>query len=898
MKSLPLRLRACSVPLPVAAGWLASPDAESWLREARRICEANARAVVKFYPLAVSLHDHAVSGVIITVSGAEVALEKIFGPQVQRLGMAVPGVLVPVNSRLEPALTAEEQRRLFPWPVQFVHPVLGVTGFDEADAITPEQLLAPPAVERMAWYAAVPGPVEPPPLLQITLLHDVSLEELMAGEGGDIASQRPDKIKKPGAPGSGLLDRAAGAAGSAIGALGAGALRAFGAGRAADRLAQWSRRQWEEVMDRRKKELNRLLDRFDKDLLEALRHAIPLTGAESRRGTAPQPGWRLGARSMNLDSRSHGSGPVDVWNIENDMRLKLERRYRDAAAREAGAGHWGRAAYIYGELLGDWNMAAQMLEKAGRPREAARIYLDRLRSGARAAACLEKAGLLAEAAALYREAGMHEKAGDLLAALGQEKAAREQWQLALQRLASPLDQAKLLETKLGDPDRALFVLDRAWPGTPHAQACFEEEFALLGRHERHAEAAEVLARLERNPRARLSPVTATVTALRSVFRSYPDSAVNARAAELALQFSGEFLAREPQGTSAKQLLALLPQFAPGDRIISRDVNRFSIGHNKPAVPLLMRGGKTLRSKEVVELVPAFEWTTAWHSLAACEGGLSAVGTCYDAKDKVTLYFRWLERPDGRSYAMGERVPDFPGKLEHIVCPHSTLSAVFLHRGDRSAFWVGHEGRCEIKDTLALGRSDDEFLLLCHKATAGLVAETYGADGGLRRSRVLDLAPPEIKNSDWFAGGHGEDIWVAGPSVACCVNGKIEFQQTQLNGPVTCLAIAPPVLSSQAIAIASGEAVLLIPRGQEQPMECVNLWSGTGGVPPVATFTRDGRAVIADARGGVVYALRKSCAKAADIVIPPGSGDLISAAPYGTQGFAFLTGTGKVLIYGG
>jgi hypothetical protein len=149
-------------------------------------------------------------------------------------------------------------------------------------------------------------------------------------------------------------------------------------------------------------------------------------------------------------------------------------------------------------------------------------------------------------------------------------------------------------------------------------------------------------------------------------------------------------------------------------------------------------------------------------------------------------------------------------------------------------------------------------------------------------RVLDLAPPTVKDADWFVGGHGEDIWVAGPGVVCCVNEQVEFQLAHLNAMVTGFAVAP--------------AVLLIAHGGTKPLESVNLWSGTMEAPPVVTFTRDGRAVIADAGGGVVYALRKSCEKSADIVIPPGSGDLISAAPHSTQGFAFLASTGKVLLY--
>lgn len=893
---LPLQpsLRPSSATLPVAAGWIASGDAALWMREARRVCESNARAVVRFYPLAVSARDHAAGGAILVVSGAEVALEKVLGPQVMRLGFSRPGVLVPVGTELLPALTEDEARRVFPWVLQFVHPVLGVTGFEEADALAPEQLLAPPVVERMGWFAAVPGPVEPPPLKEITLVQEVTLEELMAGEGGDIASERPDRPDKQPKPGADLLGRAAGAVGSGLAGLGAGVLRALGAGGMADKLGAMSQKMWRDVIDRRQRELSKLLDRFDKDTLDALRHAIPLTGAESRRGSAPQPGWQLGARSMDLNSRTQGSGPVDVWNIDNDTRLKLERRYREAASKEAAAGQYGRAAYIYGELLGDWNMAAQMLEKAGRPREAARIYLDRLRSGPRAAECLEKAGLLAEAAALYQEARMHEKAGDVLAKLGNEEAAREQWRQALLHMSNPLHEARLLETKLRDVDRALFVLDRAWPGSPQALACFEEEFALLGRHERHAEAAEVLARLERNPKARLNLVTTTVSGLRTVFQKYPDSMVRDRAAELAVQFIGEFLSREPKGSSAKQLLATLPQFAPGDRLLSRDAGRFGIGHNKPEVPLLARMEKALRVERVVELQGKYRW----ESLASGPRGLSVAGVIELAKGmKVAALDVMIAGAVPREYKH-ELPKATRGRITHIICGNGEHVTAFLDRSQEMVAKIYSGGFEGSMDGIAIGvfQGQELFLVLNYNPTGSLSADVYVSDGELVHSNVLDLAPPSIKDADWFVGGHGEDIWVAGPAVACCVNAKVEFQLAQLSGPVTCFAVAPATLSSQAIAVASGEAVLLIAHGGTKPLESVNLWSGTTAAPPIATFTRDGCAVIADACGGVVYALRKSCEKSADIVIPPGSGDLISAAPHGAQGFAFLTSTGKVLLY--
>jgi tetratricopeptide (TPR) repeat protein len=887
-------LRYSDSNLPVAAGWVACGDAAVWMEEARRVCETVPGAEVRFYPLAVSARDHAAGGAVLVVSGANVALEKVLGPRVMRLGFALPGVLVPVGARLLPALTEAEARRVFPWGLQVVHPVLGVTGFEESDAVAPEQLVALPVVERMGWFAAVPGPAEPPPLQEITLVQEVTLEELMGGEGGDIASERPDRKDKSPKPGADLLGRAAGAVGSGLAGLGAGILRTLGAGSVADKMGAWSQKMWTEVMDHRQRELNKLLDRFDKDTLDALRHAIPLTGAESRRGAAPQPGWQLGARSLDLNARSHGSGPVDVWDINAETRLKLERRYREAAGKEAAAGQFGRAAYIYGELLGDWNMAAQMLEKAGRPREAARIYLDRLRSGAKAAECLEKAGLLAEAAALYREAGMHEKAGDVLAQLGNEEAAREQWRQALQRMSNALEQARLLETKLRDVDRALFVLDRAWPGSPQALACFEAEFALLGRHERHTEAAEVLARLERNPKARLNLVTATVSGLRTVFQKYPDSTVRERAAELAVQFTGEFLSREPKGASAKQLLAALPQFAPGDRLLSRDAGRFGIGHNKPDVPLLARMEKVLRVERVVELGSK----TEWRSLASHSRTLSAAGWKETAAVGRAFPYRSLVIGDGDEPGaeLWDGMPPYKCRMEHLLYSEEA-NPVYLFRDQQLVMWsldwnVELEAGC-----LAIGITSDprEFVRLEYTNTASLIVSYFGS-ARAQAPRVLDLAPPSIKDADWFVGGHGDDIWVAGPGVVCCVNEKVEFQTAHLNGPVTGFAVAPAVLASQAIAVASGEAVLLIAHGGTKPLESVNLWSGTTEAPQVVTFTRDGRAVIADAGGGVVYALRKSCEKSADIVIPPGSGNLISAAPHGAQGFAFLTSTGKVLLF--
>jgi hypothetical protein len=896
MPDLPLRLRPADPPLPVRAGWLPVADPKRWLAEARRLEERSSGVVVTFYPLAGVHPDPGNSGVVITVAGNLPDGAPAFSPQVQPLGEILPGVFVPVHSTLEPALTEEEQRRFFPWSVHFIHPVLGVTGFEAGDARLPWQLLDLPTVEQAGWFAAVPGPPAAPPLRQLTLVQEAAAEAWPADEAGDIGSLGPDP--KAVKPGPGLLGKAAARAAGAAGAWGAASLKQFGFGKSAASLAAWSHRQVQDLEDRRQKELNKLLDRFDKDVLDGLRHAIPLAGAEARRGTAETPGWQLGPQNPELNPFRQGSGAVDPWSIAAEIRLKLEKRYREAAANEAAAGQWGRAAYIYGALLGEWGRAAEMLEKAGRPREAARIYTERLRSGLRAAQCLEQAGLLAEAAALYQEAGSHEKAGDLMAALGQPDAARERWELACKYLSNPLEKARLLETKLNDPDRALLVLESVPLQAGQAQACFEARFALLGRLERHAAAAVLLEDLENHPGRRLEPVSAMVACLHTLHTGYPDPVLRVKAATLAPWLIGTALAKSLSRAERGRLLGWLPRFSPCDRLLARDAERFAMTKYRPAVPLLEQtSGNLLRPDRVIQLDASLQWESitdsaegphvlgwspAWtaekHYVSPVAGGVMNG----QAPERIT----WKGFPAGAQ------------RFSHIVCQASGSRVLAIHSHHlKTVVWQDGGGFPDDSKALTLGRAENgEFVILTVSPTGSLLAEFFGPDGYPRRTRVLDFAPPGLENGDWFTGMHGRDLWMAGMKVVCCITEKTEYQHIDLAGPVTAFAVAPPVLSSQAMAVAEGEVVLMIPHGPGRALEKIGLFSGSARKPPVVAFTNDGRAVIADADGGVIYQVADGCRKQAEIAIPPGSGELIAAAATGARGFAFLTSTGQVLGY--
>ena len=228
-----------------------------------------------------------------------------------------------------------------------------------------------------------------------------------------------------------------------------------------DKIHEWAKKNWKNIADARQRELNRLLDMMDKDPLQGLRYAIPLSGFEGRRGQS-SPGWKLGKRNLTLGGNSQGGHAVDGWDIDYQTQLALERKYRQAALNETAAGNHDRAAYIYGELLGDWGTAAKSLSEAGRHREATAIYLNKLNNPHLAAAALEKSGLLDQAAEQYLNGQNFVKAGDLYLQMEQESRARQCYSDAIAASKDPIVTSRLYFEKLSDSDSALLVLEQQW----------------------------------------------------------------------------------------------------------------------------------------------------------------------------------------------------------------------------------------------------------------------------------------------------------------------------------------------------------------------------------------------------------------------------------------------------
>ena len=253
-----------------------------------------------------------------------------------------------------------------------------------------------------------------------------------------------------------------------------------------EQLRDWTQRRlavdWNELENKRQREIERLLSLLQNDPDQGLDYAIPLARNASGRGgglpTSSLPSRNLDHRSRDAESFGASNG----WVIAPELRWKLETRYRELAKREVRLRRYRRAANLYGVLLGDWEAAAKTLEAGGHYLDAGEIIRDRLNNAAAAADCFRRGGRFEEALELWRSLKRHSEAADMLRGLGRETEAIVEYRLAVQQLcvqADPVGASIILMEKLREPDEALALLARSWPYGIAARRCFEERLRLL-----------------------------------------------------------------------------------------------------------------------------------------------------------------------------------------------------------------------------------------------------------------------------------------------------------------------------------------------------------------------------------------------------------------------------------
>lgn len=580
---------------PPTAAFLAGAEPLAWLRELSRW--QLAPAALSCYVVPESVQSVRPAGLLVLFAAGTLPPADLREPY----GTVAGRLYLPTHATLRPAATEAELQGQLLYTVQFLHPTIGLVGFETTDRLALADLLALPAPRPADWARALPGALLPPPLRSIRVQRPSAAEVLEAGQADigtapliDLPNQPAPPsllaqtldVFKEGALRTGLAASQRLLAGlTALGGLhpggggfggtnaGNGAASTFASPGPLERLTNYLSGKLTNLDHQRNSEIERLLDLFAQDAAAALRFAIPLGGPYQHRGTAA-PGSRLGPRSTSFDlGRLGGGGRADFWDIgayENQLRT----RYQRAAEQEAAAGRAQKAAYIYAYLLGDYRAAAQALAAGGHYREAAVLYQEHLRDSHAAATILEQGGFLVEALEVYQQINAHEKVGDLYRQLGQPQRAQPYYEQAASVAQAsgnlPLA-ATILAEKLAAPGRAQELLLHGWASAPSPNSQHLQHYLrLLARHAPDLPAAvQALARQH-------TPATHRLPLLNGLLAHLPTRATDP-ALQAVVQEIGFALISEDAQAGRLASLNLLRQLLPRDRLLPGDASRYASG---------------------------------------------------------------------------------------------------------------------------------------------------------------------------------------------------------------------------------------------------------------------------------------------------------------------------------
>lgn len=892
----------------VSAGWLASADPQEWLRELAH-CRAQGSRVA-LYPVASSTANPRPAGVFLVPQGSVPR----FRPRVQLLAELLPGVHAPRDAELSAGLGSHETGFFFPYQVHLFHPTLGLIGFDAKDELPAAKLLEIPPERGARWNRAIPAGKFSPQLKGFLIDQPDSPDRMLADAAQGIGDQATDLTKKDHASwnqakllGTGLAGGALLGAGWILGGMmklsdflsGPGVIGRPGGGKGngkrpgKSRLQEWAEKNWQQLFDKRSREIERLMKLMEKDPDQGLRYALPLSGLPSR-GVAP-PTWKLGTRNLNF-THGHGAGATDGWDIGDDSRLKLEQKYRDAAKRETLLGRHERAAYIYGNLLGDWAAAAKSLIDAGRHRDAVSIYLHKMNAPAAAAKCMEDAGLLVQAAALYAECRDFEKAGDIHAKLTNETAAREMWLMAVDAQAAPMEKARILRDKIKDRPAALKILNHTWRSGSHVTESLKACFAMHRQDQDLPAAQELLEEfLKRDPANPTLPQKLKLIHAESIH--WADGRFTRTFEDYAYRRMAEELAARPR--SSADLLDFLPKLDPNDRLLARDARRFGLATSPPKIPATGAPKGILTPEQVILISKDIDW----HSLSALPKGISLAGY-----GKEVLSVGQLR--DNACHTSALSTTDDPGKsfVNHVVITSTRGSSRLFHFRDSARLHyraldrvrtAGDDAIGTLRSVMAITRYgvDGHFAVLQYTVTGSLTVHIYSEAAVLRESIAVDLAPPEVSDMPWLMAGRAGDLCFTSGNFFAWRHPSGEFSLTGFSEPAQGMELSPIPSARQVLFTNSSEVLLLdIPAIPRKPIEPIALASGPEGGMPKACYLPDGSVVVVWQGQGQIYSpanRREPCAR---LKFPADLGTPVAVCPRGNGGFAILTADSQLVVF--
>ena len=555
------------------------------------------------YIIPESVHSLEPSGLLV-IFPTEALAKKI--EYHQAYGILNNQLLIPINASLSPAVTVVDLQKTLLYPRQIFHPTIGLVGFEKEDRLDWGKLLEFKNNTSTDWHFAKKGN---PPFAKLRsirvhqpsvddvmqsfrdMIDQKSLEDLMGDEDGNGDSSLSDTFSKFGLN---ILKGGLGALQNLGQGMDGGEGESSSPGMMG-RMQDWVNKNLDELERRRKKELDRLSDLFDKDMDEALKYAIPLDSPYLDRGSADIPSWRLGRRDTDFSLGGLGGGrSVDGWNMDHNRYMELRRKYLEAANKQLELKNYKKAAYIFANLLGDFSSAANALKQGKFYREAAALYKDHLKNIQMAAQCLEEGGLIIEAIDLYIEIKRHEKVGDLFVKLEQYDKAAEHYEICVDmamKRNDVVDAVRILDKKLNRPKRALTTAFNGWIDSPQSERCLNLYFDMIVKN-----------KIDLSPQIKgvfenhtpMGRHNSFLNVLTKVNNKYPNKGIESTTRDIAYQIVSAQATQQHQFVNLYQL----KNFLPSDRLLSSDISRFTTHQRNKSKPRTTSSGAFQLDKSV------------------------------------------------------------------------------------------------------------------------------------------------------------------------------------------------------------------------------------------------------------------------------------------------------------
>ena len=194
-------------------------------------------------------------------------------------------------------------------------------------------------------------------------------------------------------------------------------------------------KDFKNLLDRNKREVEKLLELMKDNPEEALRYAIPLeehgytTGDSKAEFKMKDRGLDFSLFGGLISSSRGAGGGIDI----GDEYFRLRDQYLESAKKLKEKGAYEKAAYIYLKLLKNYQVAGETLREGKHFEKAALVFLKYFKNEQLAAECYEEGKIYKEAIELYKKLNKLEKVGDLYQLLGSRKSANKAYRAQIDK---------------------------------------------------------------------------------------------------------------------------------------------------------------------------------------------------------------------------------------------------------------------------------------------------------------------------------------------------------------------------------------------------------------------------------------------------------------------------------